>query len=694
MTPRIHASVTPSRGTAGEYGTWIVRCGLAEGELRAGDTIAVALPNTWHAWLRNSAKGVHSLDPTSPNYVSACASRDDVEVRCTVPDGSTEEYEKRTRDALAGPPNRCAYHTEVTVTRGTLGSGDWIDITYGDTSGGSPGFTAALHPNGPEPVRIAVLTAGGEGEKRLLPEDESPFLVTKAAAPAEVAAYAPSYARIGHEAACNVIALDSWQNPATSVPITFAVTVEEGHALCPETVTLNPQTGQCVVPFTPTAPGVLRLKVTALTQSHMPFDKLRACPVLDTGANGEDRLRATGEDTPGARGKEKIWENGGNKLTANGGATFAAQSNPILCAEEMPSQQVYWGDLHSHARRSFDATGDLPFHYARNVAYLDFYALTDHVEGLSDEMWNEIRLATQGWYDPGRFATILGYEATFEAPWAHHNVYFREDGDVRIGRHNGTVQDLWKQLVAGEAMTIPHHTGVRFSPKASNLPGGTNPNIDWRYADDAFRRVVEVYSGHGLCEYYDPEHPLAYQHCDFSLNDSAQGPHYAQDGWLSGQRMGTICSSDNHQAQPGRRQTGLAAVWAPALTRTGIFDSIHNRQTYGTTGARILLKMWVNDTFMGLEAASGDGVSVRVWVVGTDDIAWVEILRGDLNAQRFDVVYRREPNAADSAFTWDDPRPVANALYYVRLRQQAPVAGRVVQAWSSPVWVVQSREKP
>ena len=400
----------------------------------------------------------------------------------------------------------------------------------------------------------------------------------------------------------------------------------------------------------------------------MPFDKLRACPVLDTGANGE------------------------NKLTANGGATFAAQSNPILCAEEMPSEQVYWGDLHSHARRSFDATGDLPFHYARDVARLDFYALTDHVEGLSDEMWNEIRLATQGWYDPGRFATILGYEATFEAPWAHHNVYFRDEGDVRIGRHNGTVQDLWKQLVAGEAMTIPHHTGVRFSPKASNLPGGTDPNIDWRYADDAFRRVVEVYSGHGLCEYYDPEHPLAYQHCDFSLNDSAQGPHYAQDGWLTGQRMGTICSSDNHQAQPGRRQTGLAAVWAPALTRTGIFDSIHNRQTYGTTGARILLKMWVNDTFMGQETASGDGVSVRVWAVGTDDIAWVEILRGDLDAQRFDVVYRREPNAAECAFAWDDPQPVPNALYYVRLRQQAPVAGRVVQAWSSPVWVVQSKE--
>ena len=651
MTPRIRASVTPSVGTAGEYGTWVVRCTIAEGELGSGDTIAVALPHTWHAWLRNSAKGVHSLDPASPNYVSARASRNNVEIRCTVPEGSTEEYEKRTRDALAGPPNRCAYHTEVTVTKGVLRAGDWIDIAYGDTSGGSPGFTAALHPNGPEPVRIALLSAEIGGGKDLFPELECPLLVTQAAAPAEIAAYAPSHARVGHEAACHVIALDSWQNAATSVRLTFAVAVAEGQADCPETVSLNPETGRCVVPFTPTVPGVLRLEFTAIAESQAPFDRLRA----------------------------------------NGKKAFGAQSNPVLCAADLPDDRVFWGDLHSHARRSFDATGDLPFHYARDVARLDFYALTDHVEQLSDEMWEEIRLAIHGWYDPGRFATILGYEATFQSPWAHHDVYFRDDGDVRIGAHNGTVQDLWRQLVPGEAMTIPHHTGVRFSPKASNLPGGTGPNIDWQYANDAFRRVVEVYSGHGLCEYYDPDHPLAYQHCDFSLNDSARGPHYAQDGWLTGRRMGTICSSDNHQAQPGKRQTGLAAVWSPALTRSSIFDSIHNRQTYGTTGARILLKVWVNDTFMGQETASGNGVTVRVWAVGTDEIAWAEVLRGDLDAQRFDVVYRREPQAADCSFTWDDPQPVANALYYVRLRQRDPVAGRVAQAWSSPVWVVQSQ---
>ena len=638
MLPRIRASVSPSAGTAGAYGTWVVRCMVEAGALGPGDGIAVALPNTWHAWQRNSAKGVHSLDPTSPNYVSARASRDDVDVRCVVPDGSTDEYEKRTRAALAGPPNRCAYHTEVTVTRGTLRAGDWLDVTYGDTGGGSPGFTAALHPNGPEPVRVAVRVAAGDDDDALLPEGESPLLVTKAAEPVEIAVYAPSHARVGAEAVCHVIALDAWQNAATSARLTFAVTVAAGRAECPETVTLNPETGRCALPFTPTAPGVLRLRVSA-----------------ETG-----------------------------RLTE--------QSNPVLCAAALPAERVFWGDLHSHARRSFDATGDLPFHYARDVARLDFYALTDHVEGLSDEMWEEIRLATHDWYDPGRFATILGYEATFPAPWAHHNVYFRGDGDVRVGRHNGTVQDLWRQLVAGEAMTIPHHTGVRFSPKANNLPGGTDPNIDWQYACDAFRRVVEVYSGHGLCEYYDPAHPLAYQQCDFSLNDSAIGPHYAQDGWLSGQRMGTICSSDNHQAQPGKRQTGLAAVWAPALTRGGVFDSIHNRQTYGTTGARMLLKMWVNDTFMGQETAGGNGVSVRVWAVGTAAIAWVEVLRGDLDAKRFEVVYRHEPDAAEAAFTWDDPQPVANALYYVRLRQHAPVAGRVAQAWSSPVWVVRKED--
>ena len=315
MSPRIRAAVAPSAGTAGEYGTWVVRCTLVAGTLAAGDTIAVALPNTWHAWQRNSAKGVHSLDPTRPNYVSARVSRDDVEVRCTVPDGSTDEYEKRTRDALAGPPNRCAYHTEVTVTHGVLEAGDWIDVTFGDTSGGSPGFTAALHPNGPEPVRVAVLTAGSGNGNELLAVEESPLLVTRAAEPVEIAAYAPSHARVGTEAACRVIALDAWQNPAASAQLTFTVTVAEGHAEHPESVSLNPETGTCVVPFTPTAPGVLRLSVTAVSETNLPFDRLRANGKDNPRADREDRLRA-GQSR--AEGKDKGGQCGGQDGPARG----------------------------------------------------------------------------------------------------------------------------------------------------------------------------------------------------------------------------------------------------------------------------------------------------------------------------------------------------------------------------------------
>ncbi len=630
MAVRISAAVTPTVGTAGEWGTWRVRCLVEEGELAAGDRLLVALPHCWHAWQRNSAKGVHSLDPAQPNYVAAYASRPAVMLTCTVPDGSTEEYEKRTRPALVGPPNRCAYTTVVTVTQGTLRPGDWVDVVYGDRSGGSPGFTAALHPNGLEPVRIAVEPQ--EGPRRLLPDEESPLLVTRAAEPVEIVATAPSQVRVGLESAFHLVALDRWQNAATGVALACAVEVREGKGQAPAPVVIDPDTGRCHVPFKPLAPGLLRFALRS--------------------ADG----------------------------------TFVTETNPILCVEEL-GEGVFWGDLHSHAGRSFDGTGAFPFAYAREVACLDFYALTEHVEQLGAADWDAIRTAAHAHNEPGRFVTLLGYEATFPSPWAHHNVYFRDDGDVRIGAHNGTVRDLWDALTPGEAMTIPHHTGVRFSPKASNLPGGTGPNIDWRYRDDRFRRLIEVYSGHGLCEYYNPDHPLAYQHCDFSLNDSVPGPHYAQDGWLAGQRLGTICSSDNHQAQPGKRQMGLAAVWAPRLTRSAIFTGLHERATYGTTGSRILLRCWVNDVSMGGETPAGEGVSVRVWAVGTAEIAWVEVLRGDLEAGRFDVVYRQEPGRAVTDFIWHDPQPVRRALYYVRLRQAAPVAGRVAQAWSSPVWV-------
>jgi hypothetical protein len=162
-----------------------------------------------------------------------------------------------------------------------------------------------------------------------------------------------------------------------------------------------------------------------------------------------------------------------------------------------------------------------------------------------------------------------------------------------------------------------------------------------------------------------------------------------------GYRLGMIASSDNHVGMPGRsyphdRQIhtpfpgGLAAVWAPELTREAIFDAVRARRCYGTTGARIILEFSVDGEPMGGELQVDDARAprkIRVHARGTDVITRLEILR---NGQ---VVHTAlpEPRQAEDILSleWQDDAAIqGTAFYYVRLQQ---ADGEM--AWSSPIWV-------
>jgi hypothetical protein len=162
---------------------------------------------------------------------------------------------------------------------------------------------------------------------------------------------------------------------------------------------------------------------------------------------------------------------------------------------------------------------------------------------------------------------------------------------------------------------------------------------------------------------------------------------------MTGQRMGTIASSDNHWSQPGKEGFGVMAVYAPALTREVVFDAIAARRTYGTTGSRILLDFVVAGSPMGGEVRLPAEAPIRVAasVVGTGPLRLVEVLRGDLETQQWQVVHRRWFGGAsaplEAQVDFVDEAPVAHALYYLRVRQRDLVHGRVAMAWSSPVWV-------
>ena len=72
---------------------------------------------------------------------------------------------------------------------------------------------------------------------------------------------------------------------------------------------------------------------------------------------------------------------------------------------------------------------------------------------------------------------------------------------------------------------------------------------------------------------------------------------------------------------------------------------------------------------------------------GTDIIESLQILRYSAPDGGFRVVHELQPNTLDVEWSGRDRGFRDDAIYYLRLRQREQVRGRIVMAWSSPIWV-------
>jgi hypothetical protein len=619
--------VEPNEGVAGNFGTWTVTYRAGSRGIHSGGGLRVQLPDSWHSGDRNSANRLQASDPKADHYVSARSSRPGVLLETEVESESPAHLVKAARRGLDGRLERYVFVVRVTVREGELPEGDTISVVYGDASGGSRGMKAASISTDPEPILVEV-DPEGTGAFRLHPD--RPTLMARSGPAAELLLCGPSSLVVGQPAVLHLAVVDAQANPDRAFDGEITLSIRDGDVKLPVHTRFERGRGWQTVTFTPRRAGIVRLAASAR----------------------DDTLRAL--------------------------------SNPMKVYEEEPDLKVYWGDLHSHTRYSWDGVGDRSFEYARDVSGLDFYAMTDHsrtgqegyTRGLGPEVWGEYTAATERHDEPGRFVTLHAYEASFGAPWGHHNVLFRGTPGPLLAPGEVTLPQLWAELEAGRALTIPHHTGKFPVP------------VRWDDHDPELRRNIEIYSAHGSSEAYDPTHPLAFEHSDFTAaSRSAEGPQFGQDAWARGLVLSTIASSDDHRAHPGQPHWGLAAVLAPRLTREDIFDALYRRGTYGTTGTRILLDFAVQGVPMGGETRSGGSPRLSIEAHASDLIERIDVLRYGESAGGFEVLFSLRPEALDLEWSATDETFHEDSIYYVRLRQRGLVRGRIVMAWSSPIWV-------
>lgn len=294
------------------------------------------------------------------------------------------------------------------------------------------------------------------------------------------------------------------------------------------------------------------------------------------------------------------------------GGTF--WSNPIIVSNDQDI--IAWGDLHSHSMSS-DGSGvpaDI-FTYARNVAKVEFCALTDHGENLDfmdlgteyinlcDYNANQIN----SFNDPPNFVTFNGIEwTTGYAGWSIFNHY----GHYAIVTNATTIPyissmnqetpfELWEALddfreeTGADLIAVPHHM---------NKDGFWN---DWTWLNPEYVRLGEVSSIHGESLFdggeYNGTSITSGLLMGKKITINAAGDSH--DGFAGHSLMHTDVGV-GHQypySLVGNRQgkqhvSGLTAVHTEGLTRNEIFSSLRNGTVYANSDyGRPYVNFTIND---------------------------------------------------------------------------------------------------
>ncbi|NPV49252.1 MAG: CehA/McbA family metallohydrolase [Armatimonadetes bacterium] len=305
--------------------------------------------------------------------------------------------------------------------------------------------------------------------------------------------------------------------------------------------------------------------------------------------------------------------------------------------------QCYFADLHSHTSYSDGTLYPADAHlYAREVAKLDVFVLTDHLESVDDAEWADMR--EQAWKanEEGRFVSFPGLEWT--KAYGHANIY-----DPAGRKFPNDFEGMWKAAAESGAIVKINHP---FYPDPIN---GVNPWNNLAYSELA-DSVVE------LMEVRSTKEEEAY------IQALKAGWHLAAEG-----------SSDTHSPNWGNAGT-WTGILAPSLTRRCIWEALRNRQVFSTRDRNCRLFLWVNGAPMGaIVETPAASVAVTVDVADPDaqeSIAKIELYENGA------VVATDEPKTA--ARRWEITRtPAAGKhFYFVRITQ-----GDGNMIWSAPVWV-------
>ena len=252
-----------------------------------------------------------------------------------------------------------------------------------------------------------------------------------------------------------------------------------------------------------------------------------------------------------------------------------ARANPLRVVGQTRLRR-YWGDLHGQSGETIGmGTADNYFRFARDLAFIDIVGHQGNDFQITDAFWKELNRLTTEYDRPGEFVCLPGYEWSGNTGMGgDRNIFYRREGrPIRRSSHI---------LVQGQTSTEAIYTADRLFRELEGEDAIVIAHVGGRYADVKFahdgrlERAVEVHSTWGTFEWI------------------------LHDAFDKGYRVGVVCHSDDHKGRPGATRPGassfgaiggLTCYFMPELTRDAVFDALHRRRHYGTSGVRMFMDL-------------------------------------------------------------------------------------------------------
>ena len=368
------------------------------------------------------------------------------------------------------------------------------------------------------------------------------------------------------------------------------------------------------------------------------------------------RMFINGEDVT----DKAVWEKGSVTLT---GHTVEAGDHTVLLAltddrgdvevfettfscGDGSVMNLYAGEVHAHTSDSDGKeTVKEAYAYARDVAKLDFFSVTDHSDSFKNSVYQGKHIPNADEFnDPGNFVALYGYEQTYNINTGYYGHLNTINRSSLTGR--SLALNFFYQEMARNADTV-----VMF-----NHPGYTWGNF------------MEY-------DLYSPE-------TDKVLNLSEIKNVYAANyeyalSLTKGWHVSPVYNEDNHSANWGNASEHCGYVLAPALTRQNVVEAFNKNRTYTTSDRTLKIYYKINDEWMGSRLDNPDNLHFNVQL-STEKPKGLGVI--SIIAEDGIIVYQKAVGTAKE-YTLEVDLPPYYDYYYIKVESGS------IWAYTAPIWI-------